>query len=333
MVALAVCGCSHNNKSEQEPQKKGSSGKTLELLIVANDNVYVGDTKELVDSIFGSLQDCLPQPEKKFDIVNIPISSYQNTDMFKNHRNVIILDVNTGNSGKVYKHIDEYAAPQVIFDFAMKSPQALQESLRGYAEMMLDELYKAEHRRIIKAYRGMDGYELNKAIEEQFAFRLQFSNEFAMAKQAEDFAWVRKEAKDFGMGVLIDVMPYKNESAFSENSILDHIDTIMKRYVPSTEPGSYTGIERRKNAKGEYLAQILSRTVEFPGSEYCVETRGCWRSFGDFMGGPFVAYSVLSPDKKYVVTLMGYVYCPRNQPWTKRDLLMQVESVCWSLKW
>ena len=28
--------------------------------------------------------------------------------------------------------------------------------------------------------------------------------------------------------------------------------------------------------------------------------------------------------------LTGYVYCPRNKPWTKRDLLMQVEGICWS---
>jgi hypothetical protein len=49
------------------------------------------------------------------------------------------------------------------------------------------------------------------------------------------------------------------------------------------------------------------------------------------MGGPYVSYTLLSPDKKNVIMLMGYVYCPRNKPWTKRDLLMQVESICWSI--
>ena len=331
MVALVCASCNH--KPAGEIQKKGSSGKTLEMLVVADQDVYNGDTKALVDSIFGSLQPCLPWPESRFDIVNIPMSSYQNTEMFKVHRNVILLDVNSGNPDKVYKHVDEYAAPQVIFDFAAKSRESLCDMLRQHRDLMLDEMYKAEHRRVIKAFRGIEGPEVNKQVKDKFGFGLMFSNEFAWAKEADDFAWVRKEAKDFGIGLLIDVLPYENQNMFDETKILDHIDTIMKRHVPASAPDSYTGIERRKTESGEYLAEILSRNVDFHGSEYAVETRGCWRSFGDHMGGPFVAYTILSPDKKKVVTLMGYVYCPRNKPWTKRDLLMQMEGVCWSLEW
>lgn len=332
MVALVLCSCNGKNKNE-EPQKKGSSGKTLELLLVADKNVYTSDTKVLIDSIFGSLQPCLPAPESRFDIVNIPVSSYENTEMFKVHRNVLLLDVNPENPDKVYRHIDEYAAPQVIFDFAAKNPQSLCQLIRQYKDQIMEEMYNAEHRRVIKAFKGIDGYEVNKQVREKFAFALTFSNEFSWAMDTDNFAWVRKETKDFGMGLLIDVEPYENQNAFEETKILDRIDTFMKRYVPSCAPDSYTGIERRRADNGEYLADIMSRNVDFNGSEYAVETRGCWRSFGDFMGGPFVAYTILSPDKKNVVTLMGYVYCPRNKPWTKRDLLMQLESVCWSLEW
>ena len=331
MVALVCASC--NNKPAGEIQKKGSSGKTLEMLVVADQEVYRGEAKALIDSIFGSVQPCLPVPESRFDIVNIPMSSYQNTEMFKVHRNVVLLDVRSDNPDKVYKHIDEYAAPQVILDFAAKDRESLCRMIREHGEMMLDEMYKAEHRRVIKAFKGMEGPALNKQVKDKFGFGLMFSNEFAWAKEADDFAWVRKEAKDFGIGLLIDVMPYENQNVFEEMKILDHIDTIMKRHVPASAPDSYTGIERRRSESGEYLAEILSRNVDFNGSEYAVETRGCWRSFGDHMGGPFVAYTILSPDKKKVVTLMGYVYCPRNKPWTKRDLLMQMESVCWSLEW
>ena len=102
----------------------------------------------------------------------------------------------------------------------------------------------------------------------------------------------------------------------------------MKRHVPASADNSYTGIERRKE-NGEYLAPLVRRQVEFD-SDYCIETRGSWRSFGDFMAGPFVNYTFLSPNKKKVIMLTGYVYCPRNKPWTKRDLLMQVEGICWS---
>lgn len=331
MAALMVCACSP--KPNDEVEKKGSSGKTLELLVVADKSVYHGDIEALVDSLFESPQVGLPQPEKKFNVINIPTSSYQNSEMFRNHRNILIFDINSENQNKVYKHIDEYAAPQVVFDFAAQNAAGLREMLLKYEQNVLTEIYQAEHRRVIKAFKGMHNYKLTGMIQKKFGFGLMFSNEFGLAKEDIDFAWIRKEAKDFGIGVLVDVYPYESDKAFVDQNILDRIDTVMKRHVPASADNSYTGLERRKDSHGNYLQPIVHKVVDFPNSQYCVETRGCWRSFGDFMGGPMVNYTLLSPDNKNIISLTGYVYCPRNKPWTKRDLLMQVESICWSINW
>lgn len=332
LVVLAFLSTSCKTGDNEQTQKRGSSGGTLELLIVANPDVYYGQTKALVDSLFGSPQKCLPQPESMFSIVNIPVSSYKNTDMFRTHRNIVILDVNAENPDKVYMHIDDYAAPQVVFDFAVKDETSLQAHLLKYEKVMLRELYAAEHRRMFKIFNGMKAFDLNNEIKEKFGFSLTFPEEYHIAKTADDFAWVRKETKDFGIGVLVDVMSYESKDAFDEQKILDRLDTIMKRYVPGSAPNSYMGIERRRAEDGEYLASIITSQVQFDSSDYASETRGCWRTYGDFMGGPFVTYTVLSPSKKKVIMLAGYVFCPRNKPTSKRDLLMQVESICRTLK-
>lgn len=325
---LAAC----INPSSDEPKKRGSSGKTLELLVAADPDVYRGDTKELIDSLFGRPQECLPTPESMFSVVNVPMSSYKNTEMFRTHRNVIVLDVNPENPDKVYMHVDEYAAPQVVFDFAMKDRESLLKNLRKYEQVMLRELYAAEHRRMFKIFKGMQAYEINKKIKDKFGFSLMFPDEYHVAKMDDDFAWVRKEAKDFGIGVLIDVFPYESRDAFDEQHILDRLDTLMRHQVPASAPDSYMGIERRRDEQGNYLMEIKSRQVELDSVSYCIETRGCWRAFGDFMGGPFVTYTMLDPTEKKVVMLTGYVFCPRNKPSTKRDLLMQVESICRTIK-
>ena len=332
----AVCllwSCNNSINEHDDSQKRGSSGKTLELLVVADQDVYRGDTKELIDSLFGRPQKCLPTPESMFNVVNIPVSSYKNTEMFRTHRNVLLLDINAENPDKVYMHIDDYAAPQVVFDFAMKDRESLHANLRKYEQVMLRELYNAEHRRMFKIFRGMQAYDINKKLQSKFGFSLMFPDEYHIAKTDDDFAWVRKEAKDFGIGVLIDVFPYESRDAFDEQHILDRLDAVMKRQVPASAPGSYMGIERRRDEQGAYLAPIVSRQVDLDSSSYSMETRGCWRTFGDcFMGGPFVTYTVLDPTEKKVVMLTGYVYCPRNKPSTKRDLLMQVESICRTIK-
>lgn len=325
-----MCAC--GTKTSVEVQKKGSSGKTLELLVVADKAVYQGEVKDLIDSLYGSQQPGMASAEKRFDIVNIPLSSYENSEMFRNHRNILVLDVNPENPDKVYMHVDEYAAPQVVLDFAVKDTKSLCDNLRKYESVLLRELYKAEHRRVIKAFNSMRDYDLCDKFYKKFGFSLTFSNEFTWAKDADDFVWIRREAKDFGIGILVDVFPYVEKFTFTEQQILDRMDTIMKRHVPASADGSYMGLERRRDDHGNYLAPIVVNKVDFPNTEYCIETRGSWRSFGDFMGGPYVNYAFLSQDKKNVIMLTAYVYCPRNKPWTKRDLLMQVESICWSYK-
>lgn len=295
---------------------------------MADKSTYSGDTKQLIDSLFCSPQPGLPQGAPCFDLVNIPLSSFKNTEMFHVHRNVLMCDINPDNPNKVYMHIDEWAAPQVVFDFAAKDRASLHELLLKYAPTIMDEMHKAEHRRIIKAFRGMKGVEVVNKVKQQFGFSLMVSNEFEMAtpnNPSEDFAWIRKETKDFGIGVLVQVSPYTSQNQFEEVAVLDFIDTIMHRHVQGPSDSSYMGLERKN-------LDIFCQQVEFQGSSYCIETRGCWRTFGDFMGGPMVAYTLLSPDKKQVVTLVGYVYCPRNTP-PKRDLLMQVEGICHSIDW
>ena len=48
------------NTNSDEPKKRGSSGKTLELLVVADPEVYRGDTKELVDSLLAGCRTACP---------------------------------------------------------------------------------------------------------------------------------------------------------------------------------------------------------------------------------------------------------------------------------
>lgn len=317
-VLLASC----HSRQNEAIMKRSSSGKTLEVLVAADRGYYTGATKALIDTIFRCPQEGLPQPEVRFDVVNVPVSSLRNTQMFQMHRNIIICDVKEGNPDKLYIHHDQWASPQVVVDIAASSEASLRDLLKKHEERILEEIYKAEHQRMIKAFHNVRNIDLMNRVSEKFGFELTFSDEFRWAKEDADFAWIRKETKDFGLDVLVHVMPYQSEQQFATDKIYNRLDTIMRREVAGPAEGSYMGTERR--------IPIESRMVEFEGSEYCIESRGLWRLFGDFMGGPFVSYTLLSPDGKQVVDLVGFVYCPR---FDKRDYLMQVESICHSIKW
>lgn len=318
---LMFCACTDIKTST----KKGSSGKTLEVLFVADGKIYNANTstKRIVDSLFKAPQKGLPQPEPKFDVVNIPVSSFSNTQMFQMCRNIIVCDIKADNPNKIYLNTDKWAQPQVVYELAAKDQKSLDSLLIKYYPSIEKELYRNEHKRIINAFMGIKSPTLIDQIQEMLGFRLAISDEFELCKMRNpqpDMAWIRKEAKDFGIGVLMKVTPYTDKDQLKETKILATIDSVMS-HVEGPADTSYMAIERR--------AAVLTEVSDFSQSPYAMETRGCWRLFGDFMGGPFVAYTLLTPDNKQVITLIGYAYCPR---FGKRDYLMQVEGICHSIK-
>lgn len=322
IIAAAVLFVACGGRQNEALKKKSSSGKTLEVLLVANKGQYYGMTRDLIDSIFRQPQDCLPQPEPRFDVVNIPVSSLHNAQMFRMHRNIILCELKADNPDKVYIERDKWASPQVVVGIEAKSEASLRDLLRKYEHRIVEAIYEAEHQRIINAFYNIRNVELMNRIKEKFGFDLTVSEDFMWASEDDGFAWIRKETKDFSLGVLVNVTPYRNEDQFTPEKIYNRLDTIMRRHVPGPAEGSYMCTERR--------VEPVTRKVDYEGSDYCIETHGLWRLQGDFMGGPYVNYSMLSVDGKNIIDLVGFVYCPR---FNKRDYLMQVEGICNSLKW
>lgn len=317
---LMLVSC--QSRENEALMKKSSSGKTCEVLLAADDNVYRGDAKVLIDSIFRAPQDGLPQCEPRFDMVRITVDKLNKTQMFRMHRNIVTVSIDATNDDKVHIARDQYAAPQVVINVAAKSDTSLLRILRQNEPIVINAIYGAEHLRIENAFYNQRNVELMNRFKEKFGFRMTFSDEFRWAAEDADFAWIRKETKDFGLSVLVTTMPYRSQDQFVYEKIDNRLDTMMRRHVPGPAEGSYMGTERR--------VELQHRRVEYPGSQYCVETRGLWRTFGDFMGGPFVSYTILSLDNTQIVEVVGFVYCPR---FDKRDYLMQVEGICNSIKW
>lgn len=320
VLLLASC----NTKQNKALMEKSSSGKTLEVLVAADQGNYDGATRQLIDSIFRQPQLGLPQAESRFDVTAISVAKLNNTSMFQKYRNIVICEVAANGKDKVYIDRDKWAAPQTVVHISAKNEASLRDLLRRYEPNMVKSIYEAEHRRMIKAFDAHKNHELMQRVKDHFGFGMTFSEEFSWGKGSDGFAWIRKETKDFSLGVLIYVSPYRNQGQFEDERLYNRLDTMMRRNVPGPSEGGYMGTERR--------VALMSHKVDYPGTEYCIETHGLWslHNTRDRMGGPFVSYSMLSPDGKNIVDVVGFVYAPR---FNKRDYLMQVEGICNSVKW
>lgn len=300
--------------------KSGSSGKTCEILVVSDKSVFDGEAGQAIRDYFMQPQYGLNREEPLFTCPNIPVSSFQNTKMFQVFRNIILIDVNPENKNQVTVAKDENSYPQSIYRFFVQDNENFIRLFNMHKSKILQSFYENEHARINKAYKPLESKKIVEAIQKKFGFTLIFPNEYEIARQDDNFMWIRKEAKDFGMGMLIYTFPYTDTLMLSQEYIMRKRDSITKLYVAGPADGSYMKVEP--------LMPIETKRINFNNS-FAIENRGLWRLEGDFMGGPFVDYLVIDSKNSRAILLDAYLYSPRKP---QRDLLMQVESICYTLQ-
>jgi hypothetical protein len=114
--------------------------------------------------------------------------------------------------------------------------------------------------------------------------------------------------------------PLDDDLLLLGKDILPVRDSLCKAYVPGQFDGTYMTTEYR-------LPPSIEPT-ELAG-RFGLETRGLWRVEGDFMGGPFLSYTLFDEENERIVTLEGFVYAPDMD---KRRLLFELEAIMNSLK-
>ncbi|MCR4829678.1 MAG: DUF4837 family protein [Bacteroidales bacterium] len=323
VLLLASCG---GDKLSGLP---GSSGKTLELLLVANNNAYSNRTQMVIDTLFRVPQPGLEgfnQPEPRFDVIRITNHDFEGNKMFQAHRNILLLEVAESNPNKLYMKQDSWASPQIVIQVKANSQKALDSLLYYNRDRLYKEYYNQEYRRMHKVFSAAPNYKVNEAVKQKYGLNIIFPEEFYLAKSVDNFMWIRKETKDFSLIVLFNQAPYDTPHQFEEPMILDNLDTMLKHNVPSPNEKGYMATERRDF--------FHTRDVHL-GDIFAIETRGRYCCVDDFYGGPFVCYTFQTPNNEDVVTMFAFVHSPshRSKSLSKRDLLMQVDGICHTAKW
>ena len=318
---------------EVKQTEKNSTGKVLDVLIAANHGALSQTTNTLIDSIFSQPQRCMPQLEPRFNAVKVPLDKLANENVYQAYRCIVKCSLSKENSNKVFIDHDKWAKPQVYVLVSATCEDSLRTLLRKYEPQIVKAIYDTEHQRFINLFTGKGGNgAIVSKVENKFGFAISIGSNYQLLKEKDNFLWAQEKLVEQNdklvlSNLLIQTVPYESQEQFSQQQLLDRLDTMLCHYVPGSSAGSYVGIERDTT-----LCEVLTSYVDYPGAKYAVHTRGLWglRATNDRMGGPFVAYSVLSPDGTTVVDVMGFVYAPKLQ---KRDFLLKLESMASSIRW
>ena len=316
-MAAALAGCKSRSHGPLLPNVSGKAG---EIVFVIDKDNWEGDIGNAIRDILGTDCPYLAQREPLFNLVNVPPGSFNN--MFRVHRNVLILTVNPQNqtTGMMYKR-DQWARPQSVAQINAHD-QAGALSIIEDAKDQLPEFFEAAERdRIIANSILYEELTLRGPVEKLTGGILHFPSGYKLRKQTDDFVWIADEKQYTNQTVLLYRYPVPEKDPFKLENIIAKRNEVMQANVPGMFDGSYMTTST--------AIEPMTRSLKYHGIDF-METRGFWEVEGDYMGGPFVSHSFYSPDGKDIIVMEAFVHAPR---YDKRSLLRQVESILYSFEW
>ena len=316
-MILALAGCKGRGRAPLLPNVSGKAG---EIVVVIDKDNWEGNVGNTLRSILADDCPYLAQREPLFTLANVPPGSFNN--MFKLHRNILILNINPQNqkTGMQYQR-DQWARPQSLAQINAWDEEGALAILEEAKEQLPEFFEQAERDRIIANSILYEELTLRDPVEKLTGGILHFPSGYKLRKATDDFVWIADEKQYTSQTVLIYRYPVPQDDPFKVENIIAKRNEVMQANVPGMFDGSYMTTST--------AVEPTVRSLKYRGIDF-METRGFWEVQGDFMGGPFVSHTFYSPDGKDLIVLEAFVYAPR---YDKRQYLRQVESILYSFEW
>ena len=318
MVSMMTACAENRNRSG----KDRSTGGTAEILVVVqNDDQWNGRIGDSLRHFFCDYQYGLPQPESRNDLKHIKEAGF--SDLFMKNKCILQVEIKPSLEKAVAETAENlWAAPQRYVKISAPDITSWVELFDKQKEVYQQWFDQVERARILNVFRPTKDENIEKAIANKFGFTLTVPQGFFIAKDEPDFMWLRKELERSSACIVIYQTPYLDTLQFEVNSLVAMRDMMMQQHIPGPLEGSYMGTET------EFVPPLVTTAKDFPAG-YAKEMRGMWKVVNDYMGGPFVSYTFADDRTGKLVTVEGYYYEPNQK---KRNMLLQLESIAYSLK-
>ena len=317
---VAICLISFTFFSCEEMNERvlpSITGKSGDLLIVADSSYYNHQTGEAIKQIFSQEQVGLPQREAIFDLIHVPHRAFSR--IFHTTRNIIMVTIEPESKNKLTITKDVWAKDQLVITITAPTDEIAAETINKNAEVLLIYFNDKEIERLQTKYLLNAKSTNAQLLEDKFKLRLNIDELYVVGKEGEDCLWLRKEKSVGGhpvsQGIIIYTYPYVSDSTFNNSELVSKRNHYTKEYVSGGAKGSYMV------SYEEYVPN--QKEISLNGV-YVNELRGLWQMEGDFMGGAYINYSMVDEKRNRVICIDGYVYCPK---FDKREYLREQEAL------
>jgi len=312
ITSLFLSACMDKNSSGGF--KPASAGKVFEMVMIVNNQYWNSSIGDSLNNLFKQAVPALPQPEPMFDILRIDHDAFSN--LFKKHRNILNVRISPYvDSIGVTIVKDKWASPQIYVELMAHTQYQFDSLMQKKGKAILQLFQNEEMNRLSNAFLKMENQEVFREMLNKHHVIIHVPGQFSLDVDRPNFQWISHETPKLTQSLLVWEYPYTNEQQLNLQYIILAHDSVLLKNVPGEEKDSYMAIEKRW--KPEF-------NVSTKKGYYTAELKGLWEVEGDFMGGPFVSYTMVDTLRSRLVTFMGFVYAGKQN---KRNYIRELEAI------
>lgn len=316
MVILLFTSCD-DNKSSKKRIVSASSGTLNNISVVVENELWDGKVGEAIRDVLAAPIYGLPQDEPIFTMAQIPPQVF--SDFVTRNRTVFKIEKGA-EEASVKIVSDVYAKPQKVVLVTGKTNADIIKQIKDNANKIVsafkDEELKEKQRRINLSLHK------DNTIKEKLGFSIKFPTAYRIAKEEDNFYWIRKDITTGTTNLVLYELPYnaikKNDSLI--NQIIKIRDSIGEKHIHGSPDDAYMITE---NAYAPFLSETII------DNKPTIETKGIWDMKNAFMSGPFVNYMIDDKVNKRYIVLEGFAFAPSV---SKRDYMFELEAIVKSIK-
>lgn len=304
------------------------SGEPGEVLVVMDENLWLGAPGDSLRSYFESYYPLLPQSEPSFSLLHF--TPDEMSTLLRRHRNILRVEIGNESNGKKKLSLaeDKWSNEQLFFTLIAPNQEAYYEMIPTELPKVISLINDKEVERIQQFYSRNGNDDLEMKLKRVYGLDIHIPADFKVAKSENGFTWLKRErikyigntAHEITQGLFFYRYPYQSDSAFTQKAILSERDSVLKKNVPGPKEGTYMTTE--------YLFPPRSKAINLNG-KYSVLTRGLWKTENYFMGGPFMSLTTTSTNDKNIICVSGFVFAPK---FDKREYIREIEAMLRSVK-
>jgi hypothetical protein len=346
LVFLLLSGCASEGV-ERFQEVPIAFGRVNHIAVFCDKEVWEGPIGDSLRFYYQAAYPILPQPEPIFDLRHVTIDDLRKEPVIRELRSFLVVadlgDEASATARMIREDVgaekirgvqeddgmgnnivrNKWAKNQTLIYIYAFDKETLVDNIVQNASAVIKSINQRDAEMVeATAYFSGEDETIEAEVRSKMDVSMRIPEDFIIALNEEDVMWLRRETDEISSNILLRRVPYTDQSQLSRENIKAIRDSIGRKYVSSSLPGTYMRIN---DVDLPYFVEVTSLN-----GDYALEARGIWDIVNDFMGGSFISYLVHDPAKQHLLFMDGFVHAPGR---SKRELMQQLEFILRTAKY